>query len=418
MEEINSEARFGVLFRILWQWVGEMRELKDSIKLGLNWITGSDIRIRDLDHQSTCGICQGYNWKQGSYPYIYTEITGYGVSSFVNYFRWTGEQSYLDIAQNCAQYLIYVQDLVSEEENYGALPHSLSVTDFKPLHQYFSFDSAMCLQGLLDLNDISPSDDLLRTAKGIGNWLVNKMQRSDGSFTALHDQENVGVESLPDKVFGDGGCLHAKHAIGLLKLGKSTQEETYNQSARLVCDWVLSLQDEDGSFRTSTQSDQVVSHTCCYATEGLLFACNQLKEEKYLDAARKASKWLLKNQNRDGSISIAYKGDWRKMGRQVTEKIFPRKVSDATAQAIRIWIFFYYLDADDLYLDAIFKASRFLLQLQVTKTTDLNALGAFLFEPGHSMMYTWSTMFSIHALYALDNIGRSNGDQHMIEELF
>jgi len=388
-----------------------MRRRK-AVELALDWLVHSDVR------QTGGGINQGYNWRLRSYPFIYSEITGYAVSAFVDAYRWTGDKNYVTLARESADFLLRIQCLAEEDAVRGAIAHSLSLPGMELQQRYYSFDAAMCLQGLLDLDDIAPAPDLQKSAQAIGDWLLERMQQENGAFLSLYDAETGQWQHRGDNFFDDGGCLHAKHAIGLLKLGRVTGEQRYRLAAKQVCDWMLGLQDKDGAFRASERVRQVVSHAHCYATEGLLFAHDVLGTEHYLEAARRAGKWLLRVQNRDGSINIAYKRRWWRMGRRITEKLFPRRVTDATAQAIRIWLILYYLDGDDGFLDACYKAEGFLRKMQCTNSSDRSAMGGFYFWPGHPIMFTWCTMFAINALYALEHANRGEGYRHMMAELF
>lgn len=394
-------------------------DLNSAVELSLGWLTRSDVRCAREGSAGHGGVMQGYNWQERSYPFVYSEITGYAVSALVNAYRWTGEGEYLRLARESAGFLLRAPNGSGGGSTRGAVLHSLSVPDLRWRQQLYSFDAAMCLQGLLDLNAVVPRPEVRERAEAIGRWLVAEMQQESGAFLAMRDAGS-GEWSPSDEgdQFGDGGCLHAKHAIGLLKLGAATGEERYVDAARRVCDWVLGLQDDDGAFRTTERMEQVVSHTHCYATEGLLFAHSVLGREDYLDAARRAGRWLLSVQNRDGSISIAHKRRWWRMGRHVTEKVFPRRVTDATAQAIRIWLSLYGLHDDPRYLDACRRAAAFLLEMQCTSSPDRNAVGGLYFWPGHPMMYTWSAMFAIDALYSLAHFDRKQAYQSMMKELF
>ena len=401
---------------------------KGLIGLGLGWLAGTDIRHADGAEIALGGVNQGYNWEERRYPFVYSEITGYAISAFTNAYRWTGDERYLLLARQSADFLLGVQGLVEEEAARGAIPHGLSLPDLELRRQYYSFDAAMCLQGLLDLDAVRPSPGLRAAARAIGDWLVERMQRDDGAFVAMVDAETGEWPYADEDPFGDGGCLHAKHAIGLLKLGRLppegvtsegvTADDRYAAAARRVCDWVLGLQDDDGAFRATERLEQVVSHPHCYATEGLLYATHALGAERYREAACRAGEWLLGAQNRDGSIRIAYKRRWYRMGRRVIEKLNPRRVSDATAQAIRIWLTLYYLDGDRRFLDGCHRAATFLHGMQCTSSSDRNAVGGFYFWPGHPVMYTWCTMFAVSALYALEHVDREGGYQRMIAELF
>jgi uncharacterized protein YyaL (SSP411 family) len=181
---------------------------------------------------------------------------------------------------------------------------------------------------------------------------------------------------------------------------------------------VLTLQESDGSFRASETLAQIVSHPHCYATEGLLYAHFALNDEKYLKAAMRAGEWLLSAQNRDGSINIAYKQDWLKMGRRITEIVFPRKVTDATSQSARIWTMLYQLTGNTRFLEAAQRAAEFLCGMQVLESTDSNRSGGFYFWPGHSIMFTWATMFCAQALYEVDHASATGEYAYFIEELF
>jgi len=256
----------------------------------------------------------------------------------------------------------------------------------------------MCLQGLLDIYTIKPASEYLRSAKLIGDWLLLQMQQENGAFQSIYNAESDCWEHRSDDVFGEGGCLHAKHAIGLLKLSTATGDNRYREAATRVCTWVLGLQDEDGAFRTTERLRQIVSHSHCYATEGLLYAHYLLGDERYLEAARKGGLWLLKAQQDDGSIRIEYKRRWWRLGRRINEIFFPLKVTDATAQSIRIWLILYYLSNEQRYLDACEKAKGFIKRMQCTSSLDRNAYGGFFFQPGHPVMFSWCTMFAIHAI--------------------
>jgi hypothetical protein len=389
-----------------------------AIDFALDWLVHTDIRHADGAQIARGGVNQGYNWQEHNYPFVYSEITGYAISTFVNAYCWTDDESYLTLARQSADFLLGVQSLATQNAVRGAIPHSLSLPDLELRHQYYSFDAAMCLQGLLDLDAVKPAPELQSSARAIGDWLLEQMQQDNGAFLSMYDAKTNEWRHDNGNFFDDDGCLHAKHAIGLLKLGQVTGDKRYTVAAKRVCDWVLGLQDDDGAFRATEQVRQVVSHPHCYATEGLLFAHYVLGTERYLKASRRAGEWLLKVQNRDGSISLEYKRPWWRMGRRITEMFFPRRVTDATAQAVRIWLLLYYLDGDHRFLDACYRAKAFLLRMQCTSSPDQNALGGFYFWPGHPIMFTWCTMFAVNALYALEHVNHGEGYQRVIAELF
>lgn len=392
-------------------------DAEKRIDFALKWLQNSEIRCFN-EASAEGGYKNGYDWKNKQYPFVYSEITGYAISTFINIYRWTDKQYYLDLANQSARFLFDIQGLATSENVRGGIPHGLSLPDYKLNRQYYSFDSAMCLQGLVDLYTLDPSPDLLRSVRSLGDWLIHLMQQDNGSFLAMYDEVTDEIHHTSEDFFSDHGCLHAKHAIGLLKLWKVSGEKQYLDAANRVCDWVLGLQYEDGSFRATDWQEQVVNHPHCYATEGLLYSYHVTGSEDYLNAARRSGEWLLKIQNRDGSISIAYKRRWWRMGRRVTELVFPRRVTDATSQSVRIWLMLYYLYKDPRFLEAGKRAIQFLYKMQCLSSSDKNAIGGFYYWPGHPMMFTWCTMFATHAIYAYNSVKRENGLVSLMDELF
>ena len=70
-----------------------------AVDLALSWLVETDIRHADGSEASLGGVNQGYNWRERSYPFVYSEITGYAVSTFVDAYRWTGDERYIALAR-------------------------------------------------------------------------------------------------------------------------------------------------------------------------------------------------------------------------------------------------------------------------------------------------------------------------------
>jgi hypothetical protein len=294
----------------------------------------------------------------------------------------------------------------------------------------------MCINGLLDLYQTTGESPYRRAGELAGQWLVEKMQRSDGSFLALYDadERRFGKTEIEHTWYYDGGCLHAKNAIALLKLARASEEKQFEKAARKACNWVLHLQNHDGALWRSRQRDYVFTHAHCYATEGLIYASWTLEEEEYLKAAVKAADWLLTQQGKDGSLVYEYEPAWRGMKglaerarREGYRVLFERKRTDATAQAVRIWLILYLLQNDPKYLWASQRAIGFLCSVQCTDSPDKERIGGvyhgrldfLLFRRPERVFASWCTMFALSAMYSFDRI--THGDHtflRAIGELF
>ncbi len=388
-----------------------------AINLALDWLTDSKVRITAPQEASDGGFCQGYDWQTHNHTFIYSKVSGYAISLLLNAYRWKRNKAYLTAAQDAAKFILKMQNHADMYDQQGAIPQGLENTKDQALPIFNSFDAAICLQGLLDLYTWKKHPKLLDASLEIGYWLLN-MQFEDGAFQATYTSDPETVTQVDNSLYRPRGSLHAKHAIGLLKLYQHSEDQRFESAALNVCDWVLTLQRREGAFRVAERAPWVDTHAHCLATEGLLYAYFITKEERYREAARRAGDWLLKAQNRDGSLSMTYKKRiWHKGG-GFTDTLFPKHITDATAQAIRIWLILYCRYGKARYLNASRKAGEFLLRMQCAQADDSNKVGGFYYTSNHPVMYTRSAQFATAALFSLHNVYRTDNYRSMMEELF
>lgn len=386
-----------------------------SVDLALDWLIHSG--IYQEEGPAAGAVAQGYDWQLGEYTFLYCEITGYAISTFVAAYQWTHRPDFLEYAQRSAAFLMQAQQ-ASPPAVAGAIPHSFSLPELQPRRKYYSFDAAMCLQGFCHLYEQAPDEALYTAACQLGDWLVNHMQQEKGAFLAHYDAEANEWEHSGLAFYDDYGALHAKHAISLLHLAAITHDARYTDSARRVLDWVLTLQQSDGAIQANAQQSNIVTHAHCYAMEGLLYGYHVLQDARYLQAAQRAGDWLLQACNRDGSISIEYKQRLHTMGRRIIEKVFPKRVTDASAQAVRLWVLLYHLTGDERYHQACEQTILFLRRMQSRTIQDVRSFGALYFWHGHPIMFTWPTLFMAQAVYAHAHIDAPNAYDTLIQQLF
>jgi hypothetical protein len=386
------------------------------IDLVFRWLLHSGLRV-PAPSPHAGAVSRGYDLAQRKHQYLYLEITGYMLSWLLAAYRHTGDETLRPLAHETLDFLLARQVPAGSCPFAGAFPHHVDRESGLSHPLYYSFDAAMILQGLLDYYQESHDPRVLDAARRTGDWLVHHMQQEDGSFLAVvADGIDVSREQQ-DPIFGAGGCLHAKHAIGLLKLWQATGEIAYRESARAVCDWVIAQQNRHGAIRASAQTNQTVSHTHCYAVEGLLYAYAAMEHAPYLLAAQKAAAWLRRMQGSDGAIYIAYNRSLRELKSRVVELAFPRKVGDASSQAVRIWTILNAIVPDPGFLDSAQRAGLFLKSVQ-NMEVDPSTRGGIAYWPGHPILFAWVGMFAWQALQFLETRGQSDFRQKAPQDLF
>ncbi|BAF70366.1 methyltransferase domain-containing protein [Nitratiruptor sp. SB155-2] len=90
------------------------------------------------------------------------------------------------------------------------------------------------------------------------------------------------------------------------RVGEYLKEDSYIKSAKRAGEWLLSVQNEDGSFSEIDHHEPFAFDTgqCLI---GLNFLYKKMKDLKYLEVAKKAAYWLINNQEKDGSWKrVAY----------------------------------------------------------------------------------------------------------------
>jgi len=406
-----------------------------SINAAIVWLSESDIINKDEQKPNYGGVNNGYFWKVKTYQYVYNEITGYAVNAFLTMYKWLNDDKYLQYSKNAADYLIKQQEKNTNAFEYGAVFHSLTFPDLKTVRNYYSFDNAIILHGMVNLYKITNEKKYYDVCLGIGNWLL-KMQKEDGSFYSYYDAESKIINHEYDEFWFDNGCLHIKNAIGLMYLNHISDKEKYYNAGLKICNWGERLLDRDGLFWANSKKKYVFTHAHCYATEGYLYAYYLSKKQEYLNIAKKAGDALIALQNRDGSLFRIYKNkitmkrineNYRlSVSRWRNEKKYPWKTIDATAQASRIWTLLYSISNEEKFLKPAKKAIDFIIKNQVLDTNDQNMFGGFYYQLCDKQgknelsggMYTWCTQFGLSALMLYKSIQNNIKFDDLIEMLF
>jgi len=413
----------------------------ENINMAFEWIVNSGIHFKDSKNNFDA-FYESYNKNKKNYSFIYCEITGYAINFLLNFYKRKKEKNILEIAKRAGDFLVFSQG--KEGNIKGAIPWTVNERG-KSHHLYYSFDTSMCLSGLVDLYLITKEKKYLKSAIMAADWIISKAQDKDGSFKALYNtRQNSFYNDSSEKIWsGNNGCLHIKHIIGLLKIYEITNHKKYLKSMNKLLGWSRKMQNRDGSFKAIRDENFIFTHAHCYATEGIIFAYKYFKDEKYIKSILDSAAWLLKVQNKDGSFFDYYelpnipmrfirtKNIIKKMYHGTikgeSNAIIKIKRTDATAQAARIMLFAHLLNHNMKYKKAAKKAVTFLQKMQ-SNSKNKNERGAVCFSlldliglKRKSILYnSWSSMFAANAMYYMNRINNKEnmGISNFIDNLF
>ncbi len=356
--------------------MNNLKTEQDSVSLAKNWLVNSGIQSKaggfyswiDLDAQAPA--------------FLYSEITGYAITTLLFLNRLTQDSGLIRRAQTAADWLL--QKAMHPCGGFKARLYQDNI-NIDPLYSFyseniFSFDTAMALYGLVNLYKQTEQENLLRICQKCADFLINRMQNPDGSFNSIYSAKTSANINPMDKWSNQPGSFHAKIALGMADLFEITNKIKYKEAAIKICEFALTKQDESGRFITDDITQTTHLHPHSYTIEGLIYAGATFKIQKFITQAEKAVKWMFKYVDKAGLNDI-YDPKSAKFG------LFQR--SDILAQALRIGLIF---NQD--------KASLLKTRLENYQYLKENSQqsGGFVYNLQGRHLNSWCSMFALQAL--------------------
>ena len=358
--------------------------LDENIELAKQWLLNSGIQNLDGEHKGAFN--SWYDINKNNYEYAYSEITGYGINMLMFLYSLEKDEIFLERAKLAADWLINK----AKHKSGGILTRyfydkSSFMGSFEN-EEIFSFDCGMVLNGMTSLYKISKDKKYLEFCEELANFMINKMQKQDGSFYAVYDAKNNKLIDDGEKWSTQSGCLHAKLSIGLINLYEITKNNKYLESSKKICDYSLQYLKDNGRFVTFSKTGDTLFHPHCYAAEGLYVAGNYFNNKEYLSAAEKSSLYLFSIQLENGGIPQLFKNN----------KLIEFERTDILAQSLRMGILF----SDKIDNDKLKKLATRLLEFQNLKGEQK---GGFIYgyddsRKKYEHVNSWCTMFALQAL--------------------
>ncbi len=374
----------------------------DAITLAKNWLLRSGIQ-EDKGPQKG-GFNAWFDMDSRKYSYVYSEITGYGITTLL-YIKDVFGENVSDKAGCAAD---WIREKAMHPSGGVRTRQYLNEMDESELYSFeseviYAFDCGMVLYGLVNLYKECSKEDHLELAKKLADFLLNTMRKKDGLFTPIFNAKTGVKENFHVKWSTESGSYHAKLALGLVDMFDVTGDDKYEKAAITLCENALGFQEKSGRFITSKAEGSTHLHPHSYSAEGLLYTGLFFGRKDLVEAAARAVRWALDRQTPDGGIFKKYSGD--------TFVRFYR--TDTLAQILRLGVILYNLGVlEKSYLPRLSLLRNILLSFQHSGG-DVQK-GGFYYgfkltgeRPAH--INSWCSMFALQALTMYDELIGGDG---------
>ncbi len=357
--------------------------LKALIKASA-WLTGSGIQEAETEHAG--GFYAWFSSMDRTYSYLYSEITGYAITTLLFLDRVLPYMSRDVFADYAASWLVD-QAWVPDQ---GGFIAKFFPAQNRVLRQIFTFDTGMILNGLVNLYQETGNSYFLSVASGAVDFITDKMRSGNGMPYPIYDLDSN--EFICDKKHWstDIQPYLGKCAIGLLNYADTVMSDRVRDYASQMLEWVHSWAQEKPEGAASRDEKAFHLHPTCYAIEALLIGGVNLEREHLIQSAFKTWRFVAENQLPNGGFPMLV-GDGENFER-----------SDICAQFIRTGYILEKLGMlPDTYGDALDRAVARLVSLS-SEEPDPRSYGAIMHSgrerPERYDPNCWCTMFGIQAL--------------------
>ena len=263
----------------------------DTIKhlqAAMHWLAvAQDARVEDRGISAYFHLFKGW---QSSYP----ETTGYIINTFLDYGKFSNDESWNFRAKEAGNWLLSLQ-LKNDGFPGGVV---------QPNPQPRVFNTGMILFGLTSLSQQFQDKKYITAGLKAVDWLVQS-QDSDGSW------KMISPEKLPH-------VYHSRVAWGMLFLTKEYFKNSipgkYLDSITKLNEWVCTQQESTGWFRNNELIPglQPFTHNIAYTLRGLFEVGFDLNRQDFIKAAIIPAKILMDDYFEHGWLSATYGPGWKR----------------------------------------------------------------------------------------------------------
>src|SRR5581483_7483857 len=271
-------------------------------------------------------------------PFIFYEISGYGINLLLKLYRWYNDSKFLDLAKKTGESILLGQIKNNEKTN-GAFYDRFYPDSGKFFETFHSYPNGVCIGALCELYLETKGD----TCIGFREFF-SESEKSD----KVYPYESICIPFILLKFQND------------LELSEQQKKDLVS-----AITWGRDSQTDDGFFPFFYQISQnkfnetAYSHFTIYPLYNLMgFPLSELEEMGYkgcFDSYLRCGNWLAKVQDSDGGFYTYYHKDGHVWHKQ----------SPAIGQALCTFVHLYEKTGEKRFLDSATKAADWLVKNQL-----------------------------------------------------
>jgi len=177
---------------------------------------------------------------------------------------------------------------------------------------------------------------------------------------------------------------NTRTAWALLRVHEITKNNNYKKAAIKNIDWALTQQLENGWFENNSflENQEPLLHTIAYSIRGILEAGIYLKNKRYLEAAKRPANNLLKKLRKDNSLAGSFNKNWNSN--------IEWSCLTGNSQTAIIWLRLFKLTKNKKYLEAAKKINNYMKSTQNMNSKNKGIRGGI---KGAYPIYGWYAPF-------------------------
>lgn len=351
----------------------------EHLKAGIQWICRAQDAFNDGGVARSYSLVYNLYFKRKGWIPSYPETTGYIIPTMFDYAHLVNDQEIFERAIRMADWECEVQ------MDNGAVQGG--TIDQPPTPAIFN--TGQVIFGWLRAFQQTQNGRYLDCAIKAGTFLVQQ-QETNGSW-----QKHLSNYASSQMNFY---TYNTRTAWGLLELSTFSGNPVFKDAAIRNIEFALGQRLENGWFKSNCLSDpsQPLLHTIAYCIRGILEAGILLKNNNYVDKAKKAADVLLVRQREDGSLAGRFNDQW--------EPTVRWSCLTGIAQISIIWGRLYQITGEYKYLDGLKKANNYLKRVQLLPVNNPDIYGGISGSyPIHGVygrfeILNWAVKFFLDAL--------------------